>query len=656
MPFEISPELEKRLCRIAEQKNCTVEILLADYADKTEASLSGTQPESLHFGLFSNETRRILNAIFDGYLLGDMAGNILDVNAAYCQMLGYTREELLQLTVLDLDAEMPAEVLIGNAQRIHSNDISLMVETKQYHKDGHTIDLEINSIRIQESRIACFIRDISERKQIENRMHRYEQEYRGLIESNIDLVSRYLPDTTLTFVNRAYCEYFGVSAKDLIGKSITQFADAEGAVVIKKHIQDILKNPAPAMLTLQGKNMRGEETWVQWVYYGIMDTAGTVVEIQSVGRDVTQLMQTQQALAQQQEMMSTILENIPLMLVQIDQNRNYKYVNKHWVDKLGWTLEEIQTYPTNIMEEFYPDPVYREHVIQVISSGKPEWVDHKTRIRDGSILDTSWFNVLLSDGSGIGIGQDITQRLELEQQRIYAEKLEIEIQKERELQELKDRFVSIVSHEFRIPLSVIATSISLVTGYFDRLPREKIITKLDDVQLQVKRMIHLMEEVLRFSKNEAGKTEFIPETVQVAIFCQKIVETLTVIDTNQHTINHTVDSGTIVADTYLLDHILTNLLSNALKYSPIGTTIHFEVTKLEGVWQFKVADNGIGIPENDLRQIFEPFHRGSNAYKLPGTGLGLSIVKDYVAMHKGTIEVDSIVGVGTTFMVTLPDS
>jgi signal transduction histidine kinase len=266
----------------------------------------------------------------------------------------------------------------------------------------------------------------------------------------------------------------------------------------------------------------------------------------------------------------------------------------------------------------------------------------------------SWANIRLADGHRLGIGQVITHRVELENQRVYAQQLEIELEKEREMREMKDRFVSLVSHEFRTPLTIITTSLSLVTEYFDRLPPGRVLEKLGTVQQQIQRMVEMMEDALRYSRSGAGKTEFVTEPVEIFPLCQHIIETQQIMDDNRHNILLSGDTGIVQADPHLLDHIITNLLTNAIKYSPQHTTITVTITRQPAVWHFAVRDEGMGVPEADLPKLFEPFHRAANARQLPGTGLGLSIVRDYVVLHGGNIMVESEIGQGATFTFTLP--
>lgn len=599
------------------------------------------------------QNQRILQTMFDGYLLGDVQGNILAVNAAYCQMVGYERDALLQMTVYDLDAAVPDSQITHYAQQVTDNDIVMTLETQHRHANGTLIDVEISSVQLESGQIACFIRDISERKRLEKELRHNEQFYRGLVESQIDFICRYTPETILTFVNDAYCRFFGRSREQLIGSSFLELTPDIEQQPIFARIEAVQQDPSPDVRIFHTYDVDGKKQWIQWVDYGIRDETGAVTAIQAIGRDVTELIEAQARLAQREEMLSTIFNHIPVMLAQFDEHGQFEFVNQHWVDVLGWTSAEMRRHG-DILSEFYPDPHDKQEALDFMTSGVSDWKDFKTHTRDGRVVDTSWANVELSSGRKLGIGQVITHRVELENQRIYANQLEVELEKERQLREIKDRFVSLISHEFRTPLAVMTTSLDLVVHYFDRLSTTRILDKLSTVQQQITRMVGLMEDALRFSKSQAGKTEFAPTEVELLPFLQSIIQMMELTDKGQHHIKLIGDAGWITIDPRLCEHIIANLLSNALKYSPAGTTIIVQAARQPQSWQISVQDQGIGIPEADLPHLFEPFHRASNAQEMPGTGLGLSIVKDYVEIHEGEIAVDSDVGQGTTFVITLP--
>jgi signal transduction histidine kinase len=230
--------------------------------------------------------------------------------------------------------------------------------------------------------------------------------------------------------------------------------------------------------------------------------------------------------------------------------------------------------------------------------------------------------------------------------------------KERELSELKSRIISIISHEYRTPLTTIQSSAELLEYYGHKLTEDKKLTHFQRIKTSIKHLTNLVSEVLLIGQAEANRVEFNPEPLDLQQFCRELVEEMPPSKNNQIPITFSSRGNCTEAyvDEKLLRQILTNLLSNAIKYSPRGGTVRFELECVEGVATLSIKDSGIGIPAKDLPLLFESFHRASNVGTLPGTGLGLAIVKKSVDLHGGQITVNSIEGVGTTLTVTLPSS
>lgn len=260
------------------------------------------------------------------------------------------------------------------------------------------------------------------------------------------------------------------------------------------------------------------------------------------------------------------------------------------------------------------------------------------------------------------------------------------LEKERELNELKSRFVSMVSHEFRTPLATILFSAGLLENYSHKWTEEKKLTHLMRIQTAVKQMASLLEDILIIGKAEAGKLEFQPESIHLENFCCELVEEAQMMyQYPHHQIIFTCNNhkNEVRIDEKLLRQILLNLLSNSIKYSPKGGVINFslwvgrldhlrtsepflqltsesiyyasaELPSSQEVAIFHIQDEGIGIPPEDQQRMFEMFHRATNVGTISGTGLGLAIVKRSVELHQGTIEVKSQLDVGTAVIVTLP--
>ncbi len=220
----------------------------------------------------------------------------------------------------------------------------------------------------------------------------------------------------------------------------------------------------------------------------------------------------------------------------------------------------------------------------------------------------------------------------------------------------KSRFLSIASHDLKTPLTAIQMSAGMLKDYGQKWTEDKKQKHLDRIQNSVENMNNLLEELLILSRAESGKLIFSPEPTQIVEFCQSIVEEIKSIANLAHRVvfmsSQEVIDGNL--DQHLLRHILMNLLSNAIKYSPEGGTVSLKIHQ-EGqfVW-FEVADEGIGLPKDYQDKLFQQFERASNVGNIKGTGLGLSIVKQAVDLHQGKITVQSEVGKGTIFTVTLP--
>ncbi len=230
------------------------------------------------------------------------------------------------------------------------------------------------------------------------------------------------------------------------------------------------------------------------------------------------------------------------------------------------------------------------------------------------------------------------------------------LHRQKELNELRARFVAMASHEFRTPLATILSSAQLIKQYQDRLAAQDREELLQSVETGVQRMTAMLDRILLINKADAQMLEFEPERLDVVALCQSIVDEAEQQSGSPHAninMQCQLPDPRGDYDPKLLRHILGNLLSNAIKYSTDRGAVVFKVYRDAGNTVFEVQDQGIGIPASDLPELFEPFHRGSNVSDIKGTGLGLTIVKKSVEMHGGAIDVHSELGRGTVFRVTL---
>lgn len=245
---------------------------------------------------------------------------------------------------------------------------------------------------------------------------------------------------------------------------------------------------------------------------------------------------------------------------------------------------------------------------------------------------------------------------QIQERRRAEEEAKKALQREREVNELKTKFVSMASHEFRTPLSSVLSSASLIRKYRDKGDLSRIDKHIDRIKSSVNHLTNILNDFLSLGKLEEGKVEVLSEEIDVEEIFEDIVEELrlTLKPGQEIKISCEGSKRRIQSDPKVLRNITFNLVSNASKYSDEGKTIYLGLTFDPDRLRISVRDEGVGIPEDEAKHIFERFYRASNVSNIQGTGLGLNIVKRYVGLLNGTIDFSSEFGKGSTFTVTLP--
>jgi PAS domain S-box-containing protein len=245
---------------------------------------------------------------------------------------------------------------------------------------------------------------------------------------------------------------------------------------------------------------------------------------------------------------------------------------------------------------------------------------------------------------------------EIIKQKEAEEKVQQALAKEKELSDLKTRFISIASHEFRTPLATMYSSTELLELFYKNDSSEKFLSQIDRIRNNIHHLTEIMDDVLVISRADAGKVKYEPAIVKIETFMKEIVEDTGVLLSKNHKLNYklSITDEEIEIDEKLFKIVMMNLISNAIKYSPVGGTIGLEVAKNKNKILFKITDQGIGIPAKDQKYLFEPFHRAENVGHIHGTGLGLAIVKKYVELHNGQIKIKTKINEGTTFTISIP--
>jgi PAS domain S-box-containing protein len=364
--------------------------------------------------------------------------------------------------------------------------------------------------------------------------------------------------------------------------------------------------------------------------------------------------QAQQSLRESEERYRQLVDLSPDAIF-INNSGQFVFVNRAAVELFGATSpSELIGKP--IIDRVHPDhrEIVKARMRKNLDQKQPTGLMEQKLLRlDGIAIDVEVAAAPFTYQQQAAVQvvvRDIRDRKKAE------ENLRQALAKERKLSELKSRIISTISHEYRTPLTTILSSAELLEHYSEKLTQQRKLLHLQRIQASTKHLSDLVNDVLFIGQVEANSLKFNPELLDLEQFCQELIETMRDTAQNGTTIrfNCRGDCTNTYLDEKLLRQILTNLLTNAIKYSPHGSTVRFEIECKKDIAVLRIQDEGIGIPTEDLPELFESFHRASNVGTIPGTGLGLAIVKKSVDLHGGQLAVDSVVGVGTTFTLTLP--
>ena len=373
-------------------------------------------------------------------------------------------------------------------------------------------------------------------------------------------------------------------------------------------------------------------------------------------RDITPQKLAELAVKEREERLQAIFDNStqsfvifsPSLIVQAYNHVAWERA-KHLFDtdfEVGKTIYEL--YPSQltrsmqeIADKVLNGEATKSEVPVIDSFGNSFWFEHHFSpvLDEDRRVNGIFFNSI-----------DITQRKQAEESMVRS------LQKEKELSELKSRFVSTVSHEFRTPLASIYSNAQLLQRYHSKWEEQKKNLSFNRIYESVNMMTGMLENVSLIGKEQTGRFTFRPETINLHDFAAQMVEeshlTLNAADRVILTIEGNFSK--VLLDQVLMRHILINILSNAIKYSPNSKPVEFKISKSKRFIEFYVHDFGVGIPQKDLDKVFDPFFRATNSEDFSGTGLGMTIVKQSVDTHGGTIDIKSTEGEGTEVKILIP--
>jgi PAS domain S-box-containing protein len=602
----------------------------------------------------------ILQTALDGFWVLDLQGHFIDVNEAYCKIIGYSREELLGMTIRDVELLETESETRQRIQKIIGNGYDFF-ETRHSRKDGQIVDIEASVNYLpNEAKLFVFVRDITERKQVELEREQFLKFFQ--LSSDIMVIAD--PNGCFKKVNPACLQILGYSETELLAKPFVDFVHPDDRQLTLDEMARQIK--LGFSLKFENRFLCKDSTvrWLSWSANYKKDEGITY----ATARDITERKQAEDELLKSKFL--------------LNETQNISKVGGWEYDvitgKMTWTEETYRIYgvtpsdydPNNINHdiEFYVngDKVIIEHAFKkAVEMGEAYDLELKFRNAYGNKV---WVRTIgipeYKDGRVIrvhGYLMDITERKRAQDERIQLLEREHEARTEAEaakkLDRMKSMFIASTSHELRTPLnSVIGFSSLLLEGYSGQLtPEQK--EQIEIVHSSGKHLLSLINDIIDISQIEAGNIK-----VEVCEFnLRQVVDEVVLmlkVSISEKKLDMKVNMQDIEmrSDRRLMFQCIVNLLSNAIKYTEKGS-VAISAKVINNNVIITVVDTGIGIKTEDIPRLFGPFVRLQSplTYKTSGTGLGLYLVKkvakDFLG---GDVEVESEVGKGSTFTLCVP--
>lgn len=492
----------------------------------------------------------------------------------------------------------------------------------------------------------------------------------------------------LKYANPAFTNVLGYTLEELMAARLIEFTHPDDRKTSYKAVQDLNSGKINSAFVNRFFSKDGQLKYLSWVATPAKEEGAYY----AIARDITEEVRFREQIEESERKYRGLFEHMNEGLLYSDREGKILVVNPGFCKMLGYEAEELIGHigydmicETDTATELRKKVEYRER-------GESEVYQTQLKKKNGEKI---WVMIssapaYTSDGTFYGIMSIITnitaeKRAELEAAELkeaFTRELEekviertreldearlelaISLEKEKELGELKSRFVSTASHQFRTPLAVIQNSIAIMAMQKEGMSEEfksRFENIYDRIRVQINRMTNLMDDILILGKINSGNVNPTMEEVDLVDICGQQIAYYSILEPEKRLeLQIHGDVRRIYLDPGMMENVVSNLLSNALKYSADGTLTRLSLAYTNDKVMMEFRDEGIGIPDKDIDHLFDPFFRASNALDLPGTGLGTSIIKEYVTLMGGDIQVRSKVGKGTVFTITFslkePDS
>lgn len=502
--------------------------------------------------------------------------------------------------------------------------------------------------------VAGVITNALKRKENEEAIIKSESQYRLVINSVKEVIFQTDTLGNWLFLNPAWTEIFGFTIEESLGQNFSTYIHTEEKEknfnVLRPLVNGEIEFSLHDVIFITKYN---EEKICEVYVKSIVNENKQIVGISGTIRDISQQRKSEQEIKK----LTRAIETSETGILLSDFKGTITYVNPGLITIFGFkSHDHIVGRSIFSLTSNEGTKVLKEAIITKLMSGSNWKGEIELRKANGKFFPAEAICSVVHDEKNKPLYvvcnfYDITHRKKAE------EEIKNSLIKERELSEMKTKFVSMVSHEFRTPLAAILSSSDLIEMYWDKLTEEKRTSLLTKIKTSVKNLIEILTDVTEINRADSGKVTVQYEQIDVIELVNNLIDEVKQAYPERPTINYEqkVDTLVLQSDKKLLRQILINLISNAVKYTSVSKNIFITLDRLPDLTVFMIQDEGIGIPEEDFNTLFEPFMRSKNIGKIKGTGLGLSILKRAVDLLGGRVDFTSKENVGSTFTVYIPD-